>query len=401
MARELTWWLAAVLAACGVITVSYVPPRGTAPVAVPRHRQPQPSAVRLRAQALADEWRAADLVLRLARYRRQLEPELARRRESDQPGPALIVEAPDSLGARAREVVRSAIDTVWRELGLGVSKVGVGVVVDFWRTRSTNTDDTPKARIGSGGHLLPDSTDRTTCVVLIPAWHWTGSLQTSSGRGRNHQVEDWVEAGLGPCAFLAAWGAPGPSVQRWLARRNYDLAAYPSWDRDREWSTQSQWMSVRFASVWFATEAQAAPTWWWPGVYGHPIAAIGCLAGRLTSCRTAVLSDSVPRLLSDDRGWWVRNERLVLGYRYLGDVAREVGHERFLRFWNSPEPVDTALATALKMPVGEWTERWERRFVPRLPLGAAPPAAAAALGLLLGAAVVGLVACGATRRQVR
>jgi hypothetical protein len=53
------------------------------------------------------------------------------------------------------------------------------------------------------------------------------------------------------------------------------------------------------------------------------------------------------------------------------------------------------------MPVGEWTERWQRRFVPRLPLGPAPPAAAAVLGLLLGAAVVGLVACGATRRQVR
>jgi len=88
MARELKWWLAAVLAACGVITVSYVPPRGTAPVAVPRHRQPQPTAVRLRAQALADEWRAADLGLRLARYRRQLEPELARRRETDQPGPS-------------------------------------------------------------------------------------------------------------------------------------------------------------------------------------------------------------------------------------------------------------------------------------------------------------------------
>src|SRR5437588_12716235 len=60
MARELKWWLAAVLAACGVITVSYVPPRGMAPVAVARHRQPQPSAVRLHAQALADEWPAAD-----------------------------------------------------------------------------------------------------------------------------------------------------------------------------------------------------------------------------------------------------------------------------------------------------------------------------------------------------
>src|SRR2546422_7095903 len=98
------------------------------------------------------------------------------------------------------------------------------------------------------------------------------------------------------------------------------------------------------------------------------------------SCRAAVLSgadewtgDSLPRFLeSDPRGWWL-GQRVLYSDRYLADVAREVGHDRFLRFWNSPDPVDTALATALKMPVGEWTERWQRRFVPRLPLGAAAP----------------------------
>src|SRR5436305_8807676 len=291
MARELKRWLAAALAAWGVIVIGYVPPRGVAPVATARPRPPQPTAARLRAQALAEAWRDADLALRLARYRRQLEPELARRREADQAGPAVVVEAPDSLAAYAGEVVRSALDTVWRELGLGVSKVGVGVVVDFWRTRPAGTGQTPKVVAGSASHLLPDSTDRTTCVALIPAWYRTATLRTSSGPGRRQQVEDWLQAGLGPCAFLAAWGVPGSDVRRWLARRSYDLAAFPSWDRDWSMQSQSQWMSVRFA-----TDAKAAPTWWWPAVYGHPIAAIGCLAGRAASCRTAVLSDSVPRV---------------------------------------------------------------------------------------------------------
>jgi len=86
--------------------------------------------------------------------------------------------------------------------------------------------------------------------------------------------------------------------------------------------------------------------------------------------------------------------------RYLADVAREVGHERFLRFWNSPDPVDTALATALKMPVGEWTERWQRRFVPRLPLGPAAPLSATVIGLVLGGAAVIAIALGAKHRQV-
>src|SRR5205823_2175468 len=96
MARELKRWLAAALAAWGVIVIGYVPPRGVAPVATARPRPPQPTAARLRAQALAEAWRDADLALRLARYRRQLEPELARRREADQAGPAVVVEAPDS-----------------------------------------------------------------------------------------------------------------------------------------------------------------------------------------------------------------------------------------------------------------------------------------------------------------
>src|SRR5207245_2802176 len=74
--------------------------------------------------------------------------------------------------------------------------------------------------------------------------------------------------------------------------------------------------------------------------------------------------DSQPRLFDTAVRWW-HEERLVQGWQYLGDVAREVGYDRFLRFWNSTEPVDTALATALKMPVGKWTERWERRFLPR------------------------------------
>jgi hypothetical protein len=152
---------------------------------------------------------------------------------------------------------------------------------------------------------------------------------------------------------------------------------------------------------------QDGTRWSWWSVYRFPVTAIGCMAGRTMSCRAAVLSgaeewtgDSLPRFLeSDRRGWWW-GQRLLFSDRYLADVVREVGHDRFLRFWNSPDAVDTALATALKMPVGEWTERWQRRFVPRLPLGPAAPVSATVLGLLLGGAAVVVVAWGATRRQV-
>ena len=384
MARDLRWWLAGAFVACAVVAVSYLSPSGIAPAAAARQREP--TAARLRARRLAERWRAADLAVRLAVYRRRLEPELAHRRETDQPGPALLVDAPDTVPAYTKALVAAALDTVWRELGLGVSKVAVGVVVDFWRIPRTGTDSTPKVPSGSVGYLLPDSTDRATCIALIPAWYWT--------RGLPRQLEDRLRRGLGPCAFFARWGVPGEPVRVWMARRHYDLARVPSWGPQESEQPEASWMTNRNTG------------WFWAAVYGHPIAAIGCLAGRAYSCRTAVLAgagdafaDSQPRLLDATVRWW-GEERLVEGWRYLGDVAREVGYDRFLRFWNSTEPVDTALAAALKMPVGKWTARWERRFLPRLPLGAAAPLGAALLGILLAGGAVALVARGAMRRQV-
>ena len=102
-----------------------------------------------------------------------------------------------------------------------------------------------------------------------------------------------------------------------------------------------------------------------------------------------------------DRRWWRTNLRLVEGRRFLGDVAREVGRDRFLSFWTSALPVDTALAAALKRPVGEWTADWQRDLVRPVRLGPAPPLGAVAIALLIAALAVAVVAVTASRRQVR
>src|SRR5207247_1965782 len=326
-------------------------------------------------QALAAQWRTANLSLRLPEYRRRLRPELLRRRERDDPGPALLVEAPDSLATFVRERLRAALDTVSRQLGLGVTKVSVGLIVDLRRSVSTNAAETPSQDFESPAYLFPDSSDRTTCVALIPAWRWTGTLAVEPPV-RNQRVEDMLRTALGACAFYAAYGTPSRGIRHWLAKRGYDLARAPFWDRERPERPQDSFVMY-----------QDGTRWWWRSVYQFPVTAIGCLAGRATSCRAAVLSgaeeasgDSLPRFLESDPRWWWRGQRVLYSDRYLADVVREVGPDRFLRFWNSPEPVDTALATALKTPVGEWTERWQRRFVPRLPLG--PAASLGAKGVV-------------------
>jgi len=395
MARELRWWLAAVLLACGAVALAYLPPRGAGRKSRWRDQSFGQTPARLRAQALAFQWRAANMALRLPEYRKRLQPELLRRREHDEPGPALLLEAHDSLPAFARARLAATLDTVSRQLGLGVTKVSVGLVVDLRRYVSAKAGETPSQDVESPAFLFPDSSDRTTCVALIPAWRWTGTL-VAQPPVHSQEVKDWLRTGLGPCAFYAVYGAPGKGVEHWLANRGYDLARVPLWDRERP---------DRFEELFGMSENGTG--WWWRSVYQFPVTAIGCMAGRTMSCRAGVLSgaeqasdDSPPRFLDSDPGRWWWGQRVLYSYRYLADVAREVGHERFLRFWNSPEPVDTALATALKMPVGEWTERWQRRFVPRLPLGPAAPVSATVIGLLLGGAAVAVVSLGAKRRQV-
>jgi len=94
-------------------------------------------------------------------------------------------------------------------------------------------------------------------------------------------------------------------------------------------------------------------------------------------------------------------QHLLPGERYLGDVARTVGRDRFLDFWTSGQPVDTALAAALKQPVGEWTADWERGFVRPIRLGPAPPLGGVAIALAIAVLAIVVVAGTASRRQIR
>src|SRR5207248_4166922 len=144
----------AALAACGIVVLAYVPPRGVREEQRHRDRDRAASAARVRAQDLAAQWRGADLALRLAEYRARLEPELARRRSTDQPGPALLVDGPDSTAKAVEPILRTALDTVWSRLGLGVTKVSVAVAVSWQPGNAANRADTPQRDRYSRAYML-------------------------------------------------------------------------------------------------------------------------------------------------------------------------------------------------------------------------------------------------------
>ena len=396
MARAVRWWVVAALVACVGVAIVYLPPRGE-----PVHesslftRFETPTPYRLRVQQLAAKWRATTLELRLLAFRERLRPELERRRARDIATPAVLFVGFDTLSQPARDLVAAALDTVWSRLRLGVTKISVGVVIQVGRpSGSTNA---PMGAQGAQTYLLPDSTDRTSCIALLP-------LSTAWGVGRslgephptyNAALVSFLQNGLGPCAYYAAFGAPGRSIARWMGDRRFDLALYPWWDRPETHGLPNQLIT---------SLDPRENHWFWLDVYHYPVSTVACLGGRADACRSAVLarsdaSEPPPRLVWPFR-WW-QGQRLAGGDRYFADAVRAIGRDRFHRFWNSEDPVDTALTTALRRPIGEWTREWQAQLVPPVRLGPASRPSDTLLSLMLAAAALGFVAVTVARREVR
>jgi len=373
------------------LTLAYLPPRGVKSSGkspfVGQSLSGTPA--RQHAQALAEKWRNVDAAVRL------LEDRQRAKRDSFRAGPTVVFRGA-TLPPTAIRSVETVMDSVWRGLGLGETKVRVTLVIELQWPGSVDTPTPLQDRVA---YLTPDSTHRTTCLAYVPAGaYWT--LVILGKRDARHEgfgrFAQWLQAGLGPCAFYAAYGTPGKPVGSWLAVRHWDVGLYLG---------SHGIAGERFTSLDLMGDPRSP--WYWDGVYSFPPATVACLAGRPSGCRAAVLAGAteertipIPNVVLVERRWW-RVQHLLPGERYLGDVARTVGRDRFLDFWTSGQPVDTALAAALKRPVGEWTADWERGFVRPIRLGPTPPLGAAVVAVAIAILAVVLVAVTASRRQVR
>jgi hypothetical protein len=391
-------WVVAGLVACLALALAYLPPRGARGSQSSDDgffvgQSPSGTPARQRAQALADAWRSADGSLNLLTARRRLQ-QLARTAIASG-GSLVVVSESDSVVTATPRIADSAARLAWHQLGLNETKVSVALIIQ--RMSVSSRGDRPVPAEQTAAYLAPDSTDRTTCIAVVTAGRWWTRIFTGDLRGRVpfDALVQTLKAGLGPCAFYAAYGTPGKSVRGWLVTRAWDLAL----------TLDAGSRGYQYSSV--IETADPRPRWYWDAVYALPPTAVACLASRPEGCRAAVLAGASddpaipsPDIVRVDRRW-VRIPRLVEGQRFLGDVARAVGRDRFLTFWTSAQPVDTALAAALKRPVGEWTADWERDFVRPIRLGPAPPPGAAAIAVAIAVLVLTVVAATASRRQVR
>lgn len=296
------------------------------------------------------------------------------------------------VGTGVHTAVRNAVAQAHRAIGISSLPVDVVVGLDTGHmVRGVNRGSNPWI---SPNFVLP-ATAGDRCLVLLrvntpDARRESHYLNTLSARLSDNRI-------LGPCAYIAAFGQPGPRVAEWLrsgawgfALRNEWTVASPPW-------TPPRWANIRPANIHESLR------------YHLPTDGIGCLAGRRNPCEGVALNPRpatrfrsrypdiwAARFVSagslHDEAW----SRLSLGPQsanLLSDMVHALGRERFQSFWTSPEAVPVAFRDAAGRELGEFTQTWLAgqygaglRPGPSLP-GSSIPAGLAVLGFGAVAAI--------------
>jgi hypothetical protein len=252
---------------------------------------------------------------------------------------------PPSLANEVREIVGRQ----WASLGTPLSAANAEVFVYVDSTtipRSTN-DSAGRSVLEPQRAIdvvfaLPEATDGNRCVSLVRL-HGTSSSYLATLRGQSV---------IGPCGFYAAFGKPGPLVNRWLATTDYRFASASDWDVARAPNTDAN------------------------SRYDLNAPGSRCLTGEDAACAVALGLGAVIPALPTARLAGVVDPSIAAATRqagaplkvlgpaegeFLADVARSLGPDRFGRFWHSSATPHAAFNDAASVDVSSWTRQWLSR----------------------------------------
>jgi hypothetical protein len=253
--------------------------------------------------------------------------------------------------------------------------------------------------LGRPSTILPVALGGHACVAILPV---TATLLR----------QDVTLQALGPCAYYAQYGAPGPAVSKWLEWQSFETAAAFDWSGGALPSTLS---SSAHRPSFSAPGADPAQLPDFNAPWTESTAGLRCRAGNLQSCGVALLTPSAPpypyftgleesRPTPGFRVWDYYGPSLngfgEIQRGWLSDLVRTMGKERVGRFWRSQKPVDQAFADAMGMPIAEWTRDWVVAREGAIAPGPQVPISSAlsSFGLAALLATLGLYRAG--RRQV-
>lgn len=379
------WWLGLLLA-LALVGVQLLPPSGFDPTGLlPRWLWHGPPSMPM--DSLTRQLRLVDRELNRAQQRlasRGLRDSLAHWAPPGGPSVRLVLqgEVPGAEATRARQLhasLQAALDSAAAPPGLVVLVVQGGA-------RATSARDLASQLV------LPPAGVAGTCALSVPA----RVLARPAG-------VHWVEGAIAPCLFYAAYGPPGQEVERWLARRGFDLVRRP----DPRGLVPPPAAPALELITGRSPLAAAMLGRDWRDI--NALDLVGCQAGQRARCEPALLQpqplfgrptglDRTRRSSSFDWRFW--SEDQARG-DLLGSLVREFGPERFQHFWRSAAPVPEAFEVAFGVSFEGWAARWVPERLGRTVTG--PSLRWAGVTGWLGLAVLAVLAAAfmAERRRAR
>lgn len=388
-------WFALALVGCALVAAAYLPPHD-APLALlggfrysrPPDDQRTPETRRRDRVARAAN-QAFIALTSIERRHALLAGTRARTRPRAAP-PLIYTDSP--IPPSDRRGIERRVAELWDGVQPVSPDVGVAIGL-FSRIPSSSLPLTVTWR-EVAVYVPPAAADGRNCLILVP-FH----------QGRRARLQ-WLQQEMGLCAFYAAFGPPGPSVERWLAGRDYIWAAQGGFGASPKFVQPLAVMIEDSRHLGFVL------------MFDVSADGLACTGGDLARCRAALLgrgradrrdggrADGAPtsfvRRSGARRGGFGGWGDTFGGHdgAFLADLVREHGRERFARFWTSRQSVDTAFRAAFDVSIEEWTRDWARVRLGQHTAGARPPLSAIVTTVL----VTGLAAAGAafyaTRRQV-
>lgn len=232
----------------------------------------------------------------------------------------------------------------------------------------------PERRVGIGysGTFIRLDDGGVTCIAIIPA--------QARPSGALEMRRSSAERGLAPCALIATFGSPGPTLRSWLGPRHWDAAGSMKWltgtRSDREFGP---WQPTRdpvaflgaLGMPFLSTLGVGEIVWSRTPDYAMGASSLRCLDGATAACAAAVIDTSLvasdsPPAPAELSGLpsVMRSRRLdaarPLAGGWLSDLIEAFGQERFARFWTSDAPFEDAFRSAFDEDLGTYQYRWAR-----------------------------------------
>lgn len=303
-------------------------------------------------------------------------------------GNTTLVRLDASVPAALQAAVRTAAVDQWATLAPRPSAAGAEVFIYVDSStipRATAVDTKRRAleprRLVDVSFAMP-AVGRDRCVTLV---RLRGTSAAHVDALRNQAL-------VGPCRFYASFGLPGNGVRAWLASARYRFVRRGDWAMPRAPAIDPSalyTLSEQGTRCLTGTRSACSTALGLGSASSMPEpSAWDPVTGEFDSSQPSSTRADAPdtRSLGEDEG------------ALLADAVRDIGSERFARFWRSDLEPDVAFAAATGETLGTWTQRWLDRSYGPVP--DSPAALAFNVVWLAVSSAIGLVVAARPRQSV-